>query len=338
MIIVIRLFLPIPVHAFLPISSFLQKSNFIISKRTVQTLSIASHSEESKAIDTWVSHTELQRLSNDLDSSCKEISSLHADVSYYPDVDSSTPSIYRLNKYSKLLQLDDSLHSKASISDDVQQATDSTIRWCSDFVQELNLCPWAKISLQSKNAIRIKIIHQISGLKEMERIIRESAKELIWLTDEESGDVDINAGITFIVALPRSNGKHRKGFQFQNFYDFSTELEDKLFDEADEVHDAIEAGSVDLEDENLIGDEITLAPFHPDWSFAGTSGENPLDYEKKSPYPTISLVRTSVIERAGEEATNKIAVHNEEVLQDFGAKKLQTFYAEKVLQKFSDIP
>lgn len=325
-----------------------ERSRKNLSKRLTSpcTRSLASYAYDddsrSSDISIWLSHKELERLSHELNQSHEKVASLHADVTYHnnDNDNDNTPSQYRLNKYSKLLQT----HPHISMTPirvpphDAQEATEKTIRWCSEFVQELHLCPWAAKTLQSQNGIRIKIIHQTNGLEGMERVIRESAHELIQLTDEESGDVDINVGITFVVALPTEHPGHNREFQFQGFYDFCTDLEDRLFDEADEEHETREAGLTDMTDDFLIGDEITIAPFHPNWSFStggyeiDTAEENPLDYEKKSPYPTISLVRTSVIQGAGEEATGRIAIHNEKILQDFGAKRLKKLYDENVLR------
>ncbi len=90
--------------------------------------------------------------------------------------------------------------------------------------------------------------------------------------------------------------------------------------------------SASVDRARTIGDEITIAPFHPDWSFASSSSsQNPLDYEKKSPYPTISLVRSSVIIKAGEEATGRIGIHNEEVLQKYGCDEVEELYQKRIV-------
>ena len=74
-----------------------------------------------------------------------------------------------------------------------------------------------------------------------------------------------------------------------------------------------------------------MAPFHPQWSFAsdddGSSSEDGLpwsnvEFEKRSPYPTVTLVAARVVEAAGEEVTSKIGEHNEQVLLDADPSEL----------------
>lgn len=283
---------------------------------------------------------------NDLELiSIARLSSVFADVAYYGDdhdeshsaddldEDSSVsiqPSLYRLN--SNKTPGDELTYqsNEYGCNQNVLEATDTTFRWCDHFVQHLNLCPWAKLSLQSNNAVRIKIVDQGAGLRMMEKVVRDSAKELIDITDR--GEVDANVGITFVLAIPK-NGENLSqdvpwDFEFEQFYDFAVDLEDRLFDEAE----------VDDTADTMIGDEITLAPFHPDWFFASedSASKNPLDYEKKSPYPTISLVRTSVIMQAGEDATGRIGIHNEQTLTEVGSDRLEDLYQRKVLKNLKD--
>lgn len=66
-------------------------------------------------------------------------------------------------------------------------------------------------------------------------------------------------------------------------------------------------------------DETTLAPFHPQWTYHHHEDDRDdktaaLDLEKQSPYPTVSIVSTAVIDKAGEAATAKIAAQNEAIL------------------------
>lgn len=375
-----------------------------ITTQLSSTVAASSDDEDDMAV--WLTYAELKKLADGMNETLEYVAAVHADVAFYnTNIDNNNnnsgddddddepnggnyedkPTIYRLNRYSTLLQkptttpsssssstlLRDILHNTSSItsttkssqSKKAQHITDTMTRWSTKFVQELNLCPWAKLSLQSKNGIRVKIFHQSLGQRGMERILRESAYELVRVTTEEEewglledAVVDVNAGITFVVAIREEDGDGREGeddyeFQFESFYEFCTDLEDRLFDEADEAHEARELdddGDEDVEEgvaDILIGDEITIAPFHPDWYFATTGDEyevdttaavggggNPLDYEKKSPYPTISLVRTSGIVQAGEEATSRIGIHNEEILKDFGGKRLKKLYNDNVLR------
>ena len=236
-------------------------------------------------------------------------------------------------------------------------ATEATLRWCNDFVAELNLCPWAKLSLAEQNAIRVKIIDQSLGIDSFEQIVRDSGEELLRLTghDEYSSNsgeteegngvqtIDPNIAITFIVALPPldcidQEGLHLPDFGFASFHDFVFDLEDRLFAEADAFAEAAEQqnnqdGTItDSAQAAPIGDWITVAPFHPAWSFEGEAN-SPVAWEKRTPFPTVSIVRSDAIEAAGEEATARIAQHNEEILNDVGSHALRDLFRRAVLQK-----
>lgn len=274
----------------------------------------------------WIQLKDMQRIANQNGSDLDLFSAIHADVAYY-DRQSSNPAFYRLRKSnddsSMLIGFQNSYMKQSDIPNRVNDAIHQTIRWCLNFVLELNLCPWAKLSLKDKMAIRLKVIDQESGIDRFEQIIRESAKELIKITDE--GYVDENVVITFIVALPKDE-ENWYDFEFDKFYDFSVDLEDRLFEEAEESNDNSDVP---------IGDEITIAPFHPDWAFASDSGNIKLeavDFEKKSPFPTISLVKSLVIERAGEESTIRIGQNNKMILEKHGVEWLKSFYQENVTQ------
>ncbi len=327
-------YLVLPVHAFhiMSTDSVPGGSRTIFEVSRGLTLCKLATEKDMKSSDVWLSKKRFEAVCKEMNASLEEFSSLHADVTCFND--DNEPSIYRLTKQSSLIQ-NNVIKRNMTVTpqESYREATEQTLRWCSEFVQKLDLCPWAKLSLQSKNAIRIKIVEQgKAGLQGMEHVIRESASELIQLTDNEI--VDMNAGITFVIALPNENSYHLNQFRFENFYGFATDLEDKLFHEADEANEENDGETHDI----LIGDEITMAPFHPDWFFTSedddiqVSGENPLDYEKMSPFPSISLVRTKVIEQAGEEATRRIGSQNEETLHSFGSKKLEKLYNENVLQ------
>lgn len=283
---------------------------------------------------TWLTSKELQMASDELHLPFSKQAALYTDVAYYEQhCDSMEPSEkfrpthYRINS---LLECASALsfyggESPMRVPTHVQEATDRTFQWCSDFVETLNLCPWAKVSLQTNNAIRLKILHQSMGLDAMENVMRESALELIDITD--SGNVDANAGITFILVLEGGYG-YSKEFEFQSFYDFCVDLEDRLFDEGEMLDEAEDSTNI------AVGEEVTMAPFHPDWHFSSPNNKsepNPLNYEKRAPYPTISLVRTSVIEQAGSSATSRIGLHNEKILNEYGVLRLKKLYEERVL-------
>ena len=77
---------------------------------------------------------------------------------------------------------------------------------------------------------------------------------------------------------------------------------------------------------------MTLAPFHPQWSYFSDNVDNDdqnedvLAFEKQSPFATISLVSTATIDRAGEAATEQIAVQNQQVLEQKSVAEWRSIY------------
>jgi hypothetical protein len=73
-----------------------------------------------------------------------------------------------------------------------------------------------------------------------------------------------------------------------------------------------------------------MAGFHPDWRYGEGSGNPAIDWEKRSPYPTISLVLTAGL--SGESATEKIAAANTETLSALGSEKAAALFQEAIQQ------
>eukprot|EP00597_Dinobryon_sp_UTEXLB2267_P007273 CAMPEP_0170083302 /NCGR_PEP_ID=MMETSP0019_2-20121128/18692_1 /TAXON_ID=98059 /ORGANISM="Dinobryon sp., Strain UTEXLB2267" /LENGTH=369 /DNA_ID=CAMNT_0010298641 /DNA_START=1424 /DNA_END=2533 /DNA_ORIENTATION=+ len=256
------------------------------------------------------------------------------------------------------------------------EAAEATLRWCDKFVAELELCPWAKLSLSRPGAIRLKILHHPvvstseshEDLKYYEAITRLAASELLFATDRSPGGsrprelrlpgydsfnledlttlegppkTDPKLAITFIVMAPslvplennqrknilwkRKNTQGRNSLKespggimpFLDFYNFVLDLQAALFAEAD-------AGR------SSVGDLVTLAGFHPQWEFQGME-DCAVNFEKRSPYPTVSIVLTEGIDAAGEAVTARVSKHNQEVLNGLGTSRLTQIFRDQVL-------
>lgn len=171
----------------------------------------------------------------------------------------------------------------------------ATWRWCADFVVPLALCPWAAASVNTKGALRIHLAKE----KDMKEAVEEAAFQL--RNDVEADLVDPNVAIAFVVSPCV--------WDFFEFHDWFEELE-----------------------ESFDNDFVTLAPFHPEWQYGGGPVEHfyELDFEKQSPYPAVSIVCTSVIDRAGAVVTDQIANYNERVLLGMGVSELQRLYQTRV--------
>ena len=177
------------------------------------------------------------------------------------------------------------------------KAEQETLNWCTNFVAKQNLCPWAAASVQTKRAIDIRLVH--GGLLELETMIAEACK------DFRQAKKDPNTAITFVVL-------ESQGIDFESFYNWFVDFEDSW-----------------VEDED--NDDITLASFHPDWCFASDNTEDlVLSFEKKTPYPTVSIVSADVIDRAGETATKQIGLDNEKTLLAGSFSQWQHLYDQAI--------
>jgi hypothetical protein len=232
----------------------------------------------------------------------------------------------------------------------VNVITRKTMNWCNEFVMKLDLCPFAKASLQTKGAMRFFLVPPIPMVVQPpttssvvsttqiqleeeyrnRRIVDDVAKRFqteILNNNNNGNDREDNsnpaaadmferAAIYFVIFLSNENNDNGNGngngnenenedntaittttsrtSSFIDFLDWFNDLEDNWSEECDDV---------------------IIAPFHPDWQFEfDTRDEYALNYEKRSPYPLISIVSTNVVEKAGEAVTELIGENNREIL------------------------
>jgi len=210
--------------------------------------------------------------------------------------------------------------------------------------------------------------------------------------NNNGGRIDPSVAISFIVLVPmkRSTKSNNNALpDFGSFHEFFIDLEDRLLDECDDYWDLIDAteehdnsknnnksdgdknnknneettnNNNKVPNVNSLGCEITIAAFHPKWQFNGGGGGSnsqsdgdaaAIDYEKRTPYPTISIVMSSVIDSLLKEredgdgttneddngggdgssalATERIADLNEKTLCAIGVERLKEIFDEEVL-------
>jgi hypothetical protein len=190
----------------------------------------------------------------------------------------------------------------------VQRAAAETWRWCAHFVVAHNLCPWALKSVQTDQAIRIYIVDNIEDMEESLQTVSQQ-----FYADLKASSIDPNAAIAFVVL---ANGESE--WSFDDYYDWYLQEEDNWLDDAEE-------------DENNTANHVTWAPFHPEYEFQGD--EECLQFEKRSPYPTVSMVSSAVIDSAGPSVTTQIAKNNEEILRKKTASQWQELYDASVRSK-----
>ena len=196
-----------------------------------------------------------------------------------------------------------------------------TVHWCANFVVDLQLCPWAKSSLETTNALHLFRVAGHQG-----PITADQADQVIAAVGNHFEDFlrkatpELEASAIFFVIFddPDFNSILCDFGQFYNWFD-------------------------DLEQSSLIGEDVTIAPFHPSWNFGVSDdgdGEEELllNYEKRSPWPTISFVSSRIIDKAGPVASEQIAENNFKVLTGFAHDELKSFWYDQVKAKPNEGP
>lgn len=192
------------------------------------------------------------------------------------------------------------------------QAAQETWNWCARFVVPHNLCPWAPQSVQTNQAIRIYVCKDVNEMTESLRLV--SQQFYGDLEQASSSTIDANAAIAFVILADSE-------WAFGDYYDWYVENED----------DWLDAGEDEAEH---LANAVTWAPFHPDYQFEGD--EECLQFEKQSPYPTVSIVSSAVIDAAGPATTAQIAKNNEEILRGKSASQWRELYLASVRTPQSD--
>lgn len=239
------------------------------------------------------------------------------------------------------------------------EAIEATQRWSSNFVRRLNLCPWAAQSLDTQGAMRfwVLLVGEDDGeeliFDRLHRTIRMAGEHLVSIAAPASEDdptgriaVDPSAAISFVI-LARVDGNvpNPPAADFGSFYETFLYLEDRFLDECDVYWNTNgdESGG-----ELPLGCDITIAAFHPEWKFDSSDtsaiGEScqPIDYEKRTPYPTVSIVLSSAIDSLMDErvggadphgsalVTKRIAEVNVQTLDGLGIEEVERLYAAEV--------
>ena len=175
--------------------------------------------------------------------------------------------------------------------DSAVQAAASTRAWCDKFVAGLELCPWARSSIDCRGAVRMTVI-TTDGYDELHDAVRTCAQSLA-----DSEPINPNLAISFVVA-PNLKGT------CSDFVAFAEDVDDELGSELD----------------------VVIAGFHPTWLYGGSDESDSVNFEKRSPHPTISVVLGSAVDAAGEEATERIGLHNEKKLREVGKEALAKLF------------
>ena len=170
---------------------------------------------------------------------------------------------------------------------------------------------------------------------------------------KEATPYNPDLAITFVVILPEAISEDDSLFDdwiygdenFESFHDTVVYIEEEFLPSFFAPQVAIDAmikeGRIDEDEQDDISlaDLVAVAGFHPKWEF-GSSSPNDLSselravsFEKKSPYPTITIVHWSAIEKGSSDAsevTEKISSHNSKILSDLGITALQKMFQNDV--------
>ncbi len=160
-----------------------------------------------------------------------------------------------------------------------------TRRWLEQAVIGLNLCPFAK-SVYVKDQVRLVV----SRAKHLDGFLDDLDRELELLKTTPAEEVD-----TTLLIHPTL---------FPDFLVFNDFL-----DVADSV----------LTDHELEG-VVQIAPFHPDFVFAGEAEDDMSHFTNRAPFATLHLIREDSLERAIESFgdTDVIYERNMDVLRKLG--------------------
>ncbi|MGL6070494.1 DUF1415 domain-containing protein [Craterilacuibacter sp.] len=166
-----------------------------------------------------------------------------------------------------------------------EQIVAATRIWLEKAVIGLNLCPFAK-SVYVKNQIRIVV----STAPHLDAFLEELDRELDFLAAASPEETD-----TTLLVHPT------------------------LFPDFMAFNDMLDIADAALPEHGLDG-ILQIAPFHPDFQFAGTAADEISNYTNRSPYPTLHLIRESSIARAVESFPEAATIYerNIAVLQELG--------------------
>ena len=238
----------------------------------------------------------------------------------------------------------------SSIVEVSNAAIQKTWNWCTKFVVPLNLCPWAASSVTTSGAVQIYVIpsNYTKSPDQLESLVENVAQHFVQSTSDMAQDMT-KVAIAFLVLETYTCSEDGSNLQnwydsFPEFYNWFINLEDSWIDQGSyidmEGEEEEEENWEDSYTSSIYCDLVTLAAFHPEWEF-GSNDETDesiqaLNFEKTSPYPTISMVWTSAIDAAGPEATERIGVHNQRLLQEeMTLSQLTKLYQQDVLNNDS---
>lgn len=186
-------------------------------------------------------------------------------------------------------------------SDFKDHALTATKNWVSQFIVDLNICPFAKKEMEN-NTINYYLcnafVEDIEGKKYSSKKMNELAFEEVlscFSYLEAHSEVE-----TTLVIFPRGL------LTFSDYLDF------------------VDLTQMGLEQMGYLG-KYQLATFHPEYLFEGEEPASPSHYTNRSPYPTIHIIREESMERVLRvfKEPELIPERNIKLMEEIGNIKLQ---------------
>ena len=162
--------------------------------------------------------------------------------------------------------------------------------WLNDFVVGLNLCPFARIVVDT---LGLRII--ICDSDQLDVITERFISELNFINN--SSEVIVPSTL---LVVPNALKNFKEYLSFIN-------ISEKL-----------------VEEMGMEG-TIQLASFHPNYQFAGEQNDSVSHYTNRSPYPIIHFLREEMVERALENYSKpeEISQRNIKTLKDIGLAEIE---------------
>lgn len=187
--------------------------------------------------------------------------------------------------------------SSSGVAQPADPIRDVTLRWVERAVVGLQLCPFAEAPLRS-GAIAVAT----STALDEDALLADVEEQCAALLAQSSDDV-----ATVLVAAPNLRA---------NFADFQDGL------------GALEDEDVFAQAFPAFADQIMVVCFHPEHQWAGLATDDPVNFEKRSPFVIVNLLRTSMVDAAiATGRTVGIGERNEARLRKTGIEAMRTMYA-----------
>ncbi|KAI0563248.1 hypothetical protein FGB62_44g138 [Gracilaria domingensis] len=138
-----------------------------------------------------------------------------------------------------------------------------TKSWVRQIVIGLGLCPFAEPAVRS-DTVRY-VVSRVAHESLVREVFFDEVKLLMAVTPEQIS--------TTLIVMPDYATN-----DFLRFHALASSIENEI-----------------SEDEDLV-DSILIASFHPNFCYEGTAKNDALNFEKRSPYPVINILRAEVLD------------------------------------------